>query len=179
MSSINQRIQTVVNKMFNGNVSEFERISGIKPYTVKNIVGSRQTKPSYDVLESIIRNNVQISSEWLLTGQGPMLKQTLPSSLSMDSSIGVGHIGNNSSPIIQNQAHSQSLLDKKSDPIIIENKVLKFEVEQLKKDNSQLKEDVNFFKKQIEELKLQNQDLQNRLLEEKDRFINYITQNKS
>lgn len=74
MSSINQRIQAVINEMFNGNVSEFERSSGIKPYTVKNIVGSRQTKPSYDVLESIIRNNVQISSDWLLTGEGDMLK---------------------------------------------------------------------------------------------------------
>lgn len=34
------------------------------------------TKPSYDVLEAIIRNNVLLSAEWLLRGEGEMLKQS-------------------------------------------------------------------------------------------------------
>lgn len=74
MTNINERIQAIINKLYNGNVSEFERASSIKPSTIKNIVGSRQTKPSYDILELIIRNNVQISAEWLLTGKGEILR---------------------------------------------------------------------------------------------------------
>lgn len=78
MQTVNERVQCIVNEMYNGNVSEFERASQIKPYTVKNIIGGRKTKPSFDVLESIIRNNVQISSDWLLTGKGRMIKQLYP-----------------------------------------------------------------------------------------------------
>lgn len=76
MSTINDRIKMIVNQMFNGNTSEFERASKINPSTVKNIIGGRLTKPSYDVLEAIIRNNVLLSAEWLLRGEGEMLKQS-------------------------------------------------------------------------------------------------------
>lgn len=79
IESINGRIQLIIDEVYNGNVSEFERASNIKPSTIKNIVGGRQTKPSYDVLESIVRNNVQISSDWLLTGEGKMLREENPS----------------------------------------------------------------------------------------------------
>ena len=78
VESINGRIQLIIDEIYKGNVSEFERASNIKPSTIKNIVGGRQTKPSYDVLESIVRNNVQISSDWLLTGEGKMLKEESP-----------------------------------------------------------------------------------------------------
>lgn len=78
MQTINERIQYIINKLYSGNVSEFERASEIKPYTVKNIIGGRQTKPSFDILESIVRNNVQISARWLLLGKGEMERQLLP-----------------------------------------------------------------------------------------------------
>ena len=78
MLSINERIQRIVNEMYGGNVSDFERISQIKPSTIKNVIGGRKTKPSFDILESIIRNNALISSEWLLTGKGDMLKRFYP-----------------------------------------------------------------------------------------------------
>lgn len=152
----------------------FEESAGLSRGSI-----AQKTGFNANSIEKIAIACPDLNLDWLITGKGDMLKQPLPSSLSMESSIGVGHIGDHSSPIIQNQAHSQSSSDKKNDPLIFENRALQFEVEQLKKDNSKLKEDVDFFKKQIEELKLQNQDLQNRLLEEKDRFISYITQNKS
>ena len=92
MSNINERIQTIIDQNYNGNVSEFERISCIKPYTIKNIVGKRQTKPSYDILESIIRNNVQISTNWLLTGEGKMLKDDSEIPHMEALSVGIPHI---------------------------------------------------------------------------------------
>lgn len=70
MDTVNERIKEIVDEYFNGNVSEFERTSNIKPSTIKNIIGGRKTKPSYDILENILRNNVQISAEWLITGMG-------------------------------------------------------------------------------------------------------------
>lgn len=78
MQTINERVQHVVNELYGGNVSDFERASQIKPSTIKNVIGGRRTKPSFDVLENIIRNNVLISSEWLLTGKGDMLKRAYP-----------------------------------------------------------------------------------------------------
>ena len=40
---------------------------------MQNIVGTRQGKPSYDVIEKICVN-ANVSPEWLLTGEGSMLK---------------------------------------------------------------------------------------------------------
>lgn len=77
METINDRIQSIVKDDFSGNVSEFERASNIKPSTIKNIISGRKTKPSYDVLESIIRNNVLISAHWLMTGEGEKYKQNI------------------------------------------------------------------------------------------------------
>lgn len=154
--------------------NKFETKLGI----ANGYMSSKGVTITSEVIEKASAEFPDLNLEWLITGNGNMLKQPLPASFSPDSGIGIGHIGNYSSPIIQNKAHSQSSSDKKNDPVIFENKALRFEVEQLKKDNSQLKEDMIFFKKQIEELKQQNQELQNKLLEEKDRFINYITQNK-
>ena len=74
METINDRIQSIVVEDFKGNVSEFERASNIKPSTIKNIINGRKSKPSYDVLESIIRNNVLISAHWLITGEGEKYK---------------------------------------------------------------------------------------------------------
>lgn len=100
MENINTRIQIIINELYNSNVSEFERASGIKPYTIKNIVGSRQTKPSYDILELIIRNNVQISAEWLLCGKGKMLKKEQSSNhVGANSRIGANYQGNFAEPI--------------------------------------------------------------------------------
>ena len=41
MSTINERIKQIIDEDFNGNVSEFERVANIKPFTIKNIVAGR------------------------------------------------------------------------------------------------------------------------------------------
>ncbi|MBS9775032.1 MAG: helix-turn-helix transcriptional regulator [Tenacibaculum sp.] len=47
---------------------------GFAPQVISNIVSGRKSKPSFDVLNSIISSFVDIDSEWLLTGQGNVLK---------------------------------------------------------------------------------------------------------
>ncbi len=70
MKNINERIQFLVNEYYKGNVSEFERICGLKKNTLKHVLGGRFSKPSFETIEAIIRANEDISPLWLLTGVG-------------------------------------------------------------------------------------------------------------
>lgn len=71
--SINERFQEVINLLYKGNKRAFALSVGIPATVVENVVGSRQGKPSYDVLEKICAN-ANISGDWLLSGKGPMLR---------------------------------------------------------------------------------------------------------
>lgn len=64
---------TIINDLYGGNKRAFANAVGVSATVVENLVGSRQSKPSFDVL-SKISTNVNISSEWLLTGEGEMIK---------------------------------------------------------------------------------------------------------
>lgn len=72
--SINARIQEVM-EHFNLNKNSFSKALGLSNnVTIGNIVGGRKGKPSFDILQKIILNFDSINSEWLLTGEGDMLK---------------------------------------------------------------------------------------------------------
>ncbi|KAA6319596.1 hypothetical protein EZS27_030531 [termite gut metagenome] len=77
--SISLRIKRIVTELCDGNQSEFARKIGISESNVRSyLIG---TTPKADVLEKIV-NNIAISYEWLLTGEGSMLRdeQTSPQS---------------------------------------------------------------------------------------------------
>lgn len=65
---------TIINGLYGGNKRAFAIAVGVSATVVENLVGSRQSKPSFNVL-SKISTNVNISSEWLLTGNGDMIKE--------------------------------------------------------------------------------------------------------
>lgn len=65
--TINERFETIIRILFNGNKRAFAKTVGISPTVVENIVGTRKGKPSYDVLEKVCANT-NISAEWLLFG---------------------------------------------------------------------------------------------------------------
>lgn len=73
--NINTRIQSIIDQRYNANKRAFASAIGVGATVIQNIVGARQGKPSYDVIEKICAN-ANISPEWLLTGNGPMLKAT-------------------------------------------------------------------------------------------------------
>ena len=73
MTTINERIQQLVDETCNGNISEFARRAGIKQPTLNTILGERKSKPSYDVLNAIA-TNTQVNASWLLMGEGDMKK---------------------------------------------------------------------------------------------------------
>lgn len=73
--SINNRFSHIIKTLFNDNKSAFANAIGVSPSVVENIVGKRQGKPSFDVVEKIcaIEN---LNPTWLITGKGEMLKDT-------------------------------------------------------------------------------------------------------
>lgn len=70
---INKRFEVIINSVYKGNQSAFARAVGVTPTVIANVVGTRQGKPSFDVISKICAN-ANISADWLLTGHGPMLK---------------------------------------------------------------------------------------------------------
>lgn len=71
--TINERVDTIITELYNGNKRAFSIFIGVSPTVIENVVGTRQGKPSYDVLEKICAK-ANISGDWLLTGKGSMLK---------------------------------------------------------------------------------------------------------
>ena len=93
--NINARIQAIIDQQYSANKRAFANAVGIVPTVVQNIVGTRQGKPSYDVIEKICVN-ANVSPEWLLTGEGSMFKTPFDDSpanpepiVSYDPNIGV------------------------------------------------------------------------------------------
>lgn len=70
---INKRFEVIINSVYKGNQSAFAKAVGVTPTVIANVVGTRQGKPSFDVISKICAN-ANISAEWLLTGEGDMLK---------------------------------------------------------------------------------------------------------
>lgn len=71
--TINERINTIISDLYNGNKRAFANAIGVAPTVIENVVGSRQSKPSYGVLEKICAL-ANISPAWIINGEGCMLK---------------------------------------------------------------------------------------------------------
>lgn len=73
--SVNNRFNHIINSLFAGNKSAFASAIGVTPSVVDNIVGRRQGKPSFEVVEKV-STLAEVNIEWLITGHGDMLKQS-------------------------------------------------------------------------------------------------------
>ncbi len=72
--SVNNRLEQLIKALYKGNKSAFASAIGVAPSVIENIVGKRQGKPSFDVVEKI-SSIAEINIEWLVTGTGDMFKQ--------------------------------------------------------------------------------------------------------
>ena len=70
--NIKERLQFIVDNRFEGNKAAFAEAIGIKPTTISNYIGrgERTSKPSSEILESIVNSVQDINTYWLLTGEG-------------------------------------------------------------------------------------------------------------
>lgn len=92
---VQERIRKIADELFNGNISAFCRAIDVKQPTMNTILGERKSKPSYDVLLNIVNAKaLNISAEWLLSGEGDMLtqKKGAPKTSSADTTKKNGYI---------------------------------------------------------------------------------------
>lgn len=73
--TINERFDQIIGTLFKGNKSAFANAIGVTPSVVDNIVGKRQGKPSFDVVEKVSAL-AEINIDWLIIGKGDMLKSS-------------------------------------------------------------------------------------------------------
>ena len=75
METINERIQFIINQHYNGNVTAFAREVGVTQGTIRDIVSGRMNSPTAKTIKKMLNvKTVNISSDWLLTGEGPIEK---------------------------------------------------------------------------------------------------------
>lgn len=69
--NITERLQYIVDKLFDGNKAAFARAIEIAPTSISNYLGKeRASKPSSDILEKIVNSVDKVNPYWLLTGKG-------------------------------------------------------------------------------------------------------------
>ena len=69
--TINERIKQICDYYFAGNVSEMARAVNIKQSTIRDIVGTKQSKPSFETLKAIADcPTIKVNTKWLLVGAG-------------------------------------------------------------------------------------------------------------
>ena len=71
--SINQRILILIKDYATGNQTRFAEATGIKLTTLNGIIKG-VAKPSYTTIGSILKAYPEINHEWLLFGEGQILK---------------------------------------------------------------------------------------------------------
>ena len=79
MTTINERIRTIIDVLYRGNVTDFANSIGCGASTIYAIVGKRQPSPTFTVISSIYESLYArgLSAHWLLTGEGEMTKKAL------------------------------------------------------------------------------------------------------
>ena len=77
--TINERMQFIVDKKFNGNKAAFAKALGIAPTSISNYLSkSRASKPTSDILGQIVNIVDDVNALWLLTGNGTPFSNTEP-----------------------------------------------------------------------------------------------------
>lgn len=108
---INDRILYIIENKSNRNKKQFAEMINVAPQVIQNIVSGRRNKPSFDILNAIISTFDDINSEWLITGNGEMLKNidtiTQTTTGNNNISIGKGNIKGSNSINSNNDAIKQ------------------------------------------------------------------------
>ncbi|MCC3156470.1 hypothetical protein LJ737_04430 [Hymenobacter sp. 15J16-1T3B] len=71
---ISQRLQAVIDHFESGVQRQFALQVGVAPGRISEIFGERQSKPSAELLQKTAKAYPLLRIEWLLLGEGPMLK---------------------------------------------------------------------------------------------------------
>lgn len=73
--SVNERIRHMANTVFSGNITAMAKATLISRTTINSIIGEKEVYPGYEVICKIAEmSSINISLNWLIIGEGPMLK---------------------------------------------------------------------------------------------------------
>jgi transcriptional regulator with XRE-family HTH domain len=112
--------------------SQFAAEIGIQSSTLSHILNNRNN-PSLDVLKKILSRFTEISSDWLILGQGSMLRQekhskepTLFDSIEETSSLSGLYVEKEQSPVAQGKStiHTELLKDEQPPTVPIQSVVV-------------------------------------------------------
>ena len=74
---INSRIRQIAEEVFSNNITAMAKASFISRTTIYSIIGEKEVSPGYDVIRRIAEmSSPEINIEWLITGEGDMLKSS-------------------------------------------------------------------------------------------------------
>lgn len=106
------------------NVASFAKKIGVGDQTIRGIVIQKRNNPGYELIYKISQTFDWLNIEWLITGEGDMIKSPKDESVSTE----------NSTKEIINYLREK---DQKIEQLIEEKAVLKYKYEQMKKNNKE------------------------------------------
>lgn len=74
IGSIGERITKLVDYFCQGNKTAFGRAADIQSGVLAGIVGGRESKPGFEILQKLLTAYPSVEPTWLLFGRGPMLR---------------------------------------------------------------------------------------------------------
>lgn len=73
-NTVNQRINLLVTHFTKGVRAAFAQQVGVSQQGIHNLLSGRQGEPSFKVLAGILKAYPSVNADWLMTGQGQMLR---------------------------------------------------------------------------------------------------------
>ncbi len=75
--SVNERVKQICDFYFSGNTSAMSRSISVKQSTIRDIIGSKQSKPSFETLKAIVDcPSINVNAAWLISGAGNVYDET-------------------------------------------------------------------------------------------------------
>lgn len=81
IGTISQRIIQLVDHFCQGNKTAFGRAADIQSGVLAGIVGGRESKPGFEILQKLLTAYPSVNAEWLLFGRGQMLQESTSETL--------------------------------------------------------------------------------------------------
>lgn len=97
---INERINFLINKLENGVRRRFALKVGVSAGMVSDLFSDRKNKPGIDMVRKILVAYPQISTDWLLLGEGEMVKKEASPNISIDPQNIISYMPDGVTPIL-------------------------------------------------------------------------------
>lgn len=77
METVNKRLEALLQAL-GENKTQFSKRTGVSVQGLDGIIGTRQSSPSFEVLNKIISSVAELNPRWLISGEGDIWEQGKP-----------------------------------------------------------------------------------------------------